>query len=55
MGIGVSQGQATRPLVLALAGLYGLTRPCDARDGRVNLNWPQDDGLIWPHLERVRG
>ena len=26
---GLSQGQATRPLVLALAGLYGLTRPCD--------------------------
>ena len=23
--------------------------------GRVNLNWPQDDGLIWPHLERARG
>ena len=19
-------------------------------DGRVNLHWPRDDGLIWPHL-----
>ena len=28
----LSEGQATRPLVLALAGLYGLTRPCDATE-----------------------
>jgi len=21
--------------------------------GRVNLNWPQDDGLMWPHLVRL--
>ena len=29
---GFSQGRAARPLVLALAGLYGLTRPCDAAE-----------------------
>ena len=29
---GLSQGQATRPLVLALAGVYGLTRACDAAE-----------------------
>ncbi len=23
--------------------------------GRVNPNWPQDDGLMWPHLERLGG
>ena len=28
----LSEGQATRSLVLALAGLYGLTRPCDATE-----------------------
>ena len=28
----LSEGQATRSLVLALAGLYGLTRPCDAAE-----------------------
>ena len=27
-----SEGQATRSLVLALAGLYGLTRPCDGTE-----------------------
>ena len=26
-----------------------------AAGGRVNSNWPQGDGLIWPHLELVRG
>ena len=29
---GLSQGEATRPLVLALAGLYGLTRACNAAE-----------------------
>ncbi len=29
---GMSEGQATTSLVLALAGLYGLTRPCDATE-----------------------
>ena len=28
----LSEGQATRSLVLALAGLYGLTRPCDTAE-----------------------
>ena len=23
--------------------------------GCVNLTWPRDDGLIWPHLVELRG